>query len=162
MLYGEAFRTHTLLFSIIWLLIPLFSCLMGIKEVFSYFDAKCLRNVRVAFMVLVVAISVSMMFDFDHVRNSVGKRYVEGYESWRGDTDVDDNGQEYYTGDEWTARNRLGRWGLKLLSFGSLIGCFLFPTVTYKATTALIHKREELDFLEKVEREDLEMQNNEG
>ena len=93
-------------------------------------------------MIIVVALSFVMFADLDHVRNSFGKHFVQGYHYWRGETDIDDSGRPFYLGDNWTADNRSGRWAINLFELLIWAGIVVLPVITNKATRSAIHRRE--------------------
>src|SRR5262249_58828089 len=93
-------------------------------------------------MTVAIAISIAMFAHDDQVRNRIGTRFVEGYTYWRAEPEIDDYGQLYYPGDNWTAKNRSGRWGLQLFMLALLAAMFGLPAVTWKATNAAIYKKE--------------------
>jgi hypothetical protein len=89
-------------------------------------------------MAVVVAISFAMFAHHDKVRNHFGKRFVEGYVYWRAETEIDDDGREYYPGDNWTSKSSTGRWTVRLFSLGLWVAVFAVPALTWQATKSAI------------------------
>ncbi|MCX7006537.1 MAG: hypothetical protein NTY53_04690, partial [Kiritimatiellaeota bacterium] len=108
-LFGDAFRAYTAPFATIWAAIPISACFLYRQNVLASFTLSGLRRAQIALMVVVVALSFAMFACRDHVRNKFGRHYVQGYNYWRGETDVDELGQPYYVGDEWTATTPMGQ-----------------------------------------------------
>jgi hypothetical protein len=132
---GDAFRAYTVPFAVIWVAVPTFACLLLRPNLSACFTLSGLRRVQTTLMVTVVAISF-FMFDSHDLRNDFGRHFVQGYHHWRGETD------EGIQTDEWTARNRSGRWAVTLFDYVVFAGVFVLPTITFKATLAAIRKKE--------------------
>jgi hypothetical protein len=141
-LFGDAFRAYTVPFAVVWGVVPVFACFLRRQNLLESFTLSGLRRVQTTLIVVVVALSFAIFACRDHVRNQVGRHYVQGYHYWRGETDVDDNGLPYYVGDEWTATTRTGRWGVSLFEWVVFAGVFALPAITLKATQSAIYKKE--------------------
>lgn len=141
-LFGDVFRAHTGLFAILWIAIPVFACLLHRRDTLSSFTLAGLRRVQVILMTTVVAISFAMFASHDHVRNNFGKRFIQGYDYWRGGTGEDDYGRPYYLGDEWTAKTRSGRFVVSIFGWFMLCGVFVLPAITLKVTRLAVSKKE--------------------
>ena len=142
MWFGEAFRANMLLFALLWVAIPIFACFLGRSSVSGCFTLAGLRRLQGVLMAVAIAISFAMFAHHNQIRNRVGTSFVEGYKYWRAEPEVDDYGQQYYPGDEWTAKNRSGRWGLELFGLAMLGAVFGLPAITWKATNSAIYRRE--------------------
>ena len=141
-LLGEAFRAYTLFFVGLWIAVPVFACLLLRAGVRDSFTLAGLRRVRPLLMTLVVVISFAMFACLDTVRNRFGKHYIQGYSYWLAEPEEDDTGRMYYPGDHWTAKTSSGRWAIALLNcliYASIVG---LPTITWKASSAAINKKE--------------------
>jgi hypothetical protein len=144
-LFGDAFRAYTPLFAVIWLAAPIGAFLLHRKSVAECFTLNGMRWVQGILIAVAAAISFAMFANHDQVRNKIGRRYVEGYRYWRAEPEIDDSGQPYYPGDNWSAKNSAGRWGLNLFGLGLLVGVFAVPAGTWKISAAAINrKRHEL------------------
>jgi hypothetical protein len=141
MLFGDAFRAYTLPFALLWIAVPIFACFLGRRSISACFTLAGLRRLQTTLMIVVVALSFGTFAAWDHVRNQFGRHFVQGYRYWRAEPDVDDNGQMYYPGDGWTAKNRSGRWGVELFGLAVLVGVFALPALTLWATRYAIYKK---------------------
>lgn len=142
MWFGDAFRANMLLFALLWVATPISACSLSLRSVSASFTIAGLRRVQGVLMAVAIAISFAMFAHDDQVRNRIGTRFVEGYTYWRAEPEIDDYGRPYYPGDDWTAKNRSGRWGLQLFGLALLAAVFGLPAVTWKATNAAIYKKE--------------------
>jgi hypothetical protein len=142
MLFGDAFRAYTVPLVVVWVAVPIFACFLRRQNISASFTLSGLRRVQTTLMIVVVALSFSMFADRDHVRNHFGRHFVQGYRYWRAETDLDDSGQPFYVGDQWTATNRSGRWVVELFELLILTGVFVLPAITLKATRSAIYKKE--------------------
>jgi heme/copper-type cytochrome/quinol oxidase subunit 4 len=140
--FGALFRAHSLLFAFVWLTIPVFACALNHRSALAWFTDAGLRGVQAALMTASVLLSFCIFFTIDNVRNPIGERFVEGYTHWRAAPRTDDDGREYYPGDEWTAENWAGRWSLHILEWTVYGLAFGVPAITLKATRNAIQKRE--------------------
>jgi hypothetical protein len=149
MLCGEAFRAHVRLFLGIWLFLPALSVLILKWELF---DVKSLRRLRTGFMVFLVFVSSYIFVGLNDVRNSIGKRYIEGYRSWTVETGENDNGEATY-GEDWTAENASGRRIVTALQGILLVLAIVCPLITWKSLEAAIEqrKKQEDEFIAEVE-----------
>lgn len=139
---GEAFRAYTIIFILLWVAVPVFACLLLRASVRTCFTLAGLRRVRPLLMAVVVVISVAMFASLDTVRNSFGKHFVEGYNYWLAEPEMDDDGQMYYPGDHWTAKNSSGRCAITLLNWLIYASIIALPTITWKASFAAIIEKE--------------------
>jgi hypothetical protein len=139
MLFGEAFRAHVFLFVGIWLFLPAFSFFIHKLEVF---DVINLRQLRIGFMIFVVAVSWIIFWGWDDVRNYIGHHYIEGYRYWTIETGENDNGEPTY-GQDWATLNANGRWILNALQVLSVILAVVGPVVTWKSFENAIERRKE-------------------
>jgi hypothetical protein len=142
MLFGDAFRAYTVPFAVVWVAVPIFACFLRRHSISACFTLSGLRRVQTALMIIVAALSFAMFACRDDVRNHFGRHFVQGYRYWRGETDFDDYGRPFYIGDEWTAKNRSGRWTVDLFEFLIWAGIFGLPAITLKATRSAIYKKE--------------------
>ena len=140
--FGEAFRANMLLFALLWVATPIFACFLCRRSISACFTLAGLRRLQGVLMAIAIAISFAMFAHHDKVRNQIGKRFVEGYTYWRAEPEIDDSGREYYPGDDWTAKNRTGRWGLQLFGLAVLGAVFALPALTWRATNSVIYTRE--------------------
>jgi hypothetical protein len=154
-LFGEAFRSNTLLFALLWIAAPIFAYFLNRRSLFSCFTLTGMRRIQVVLMIVVIAISFAMFGGHYIVRNQIGERFVEGYRSW---THRPADGEEpdpyapnpTYPGDDWmVVKNPAGEWGLMAFELLLMVAVFAFPVITWKASDAAIHRVEEEVFLSK-------------
>jgi hypothetical protein len=140
--FGALFRAHSLLIAFVWLMIPVLVCALNHHSALAWFTVAGLRGVQATLMTTSILLSFCIFFNIDNVRNPIGERFVEGYTHWRAAPRTDDDGKEYYPGDEWTADNRAGRWSLHLMEWAIFGLAFGVPAITLKATRRAIQRKE--------------------
>lgn len=138
-LFVDAFRAYTLPFALLWIAVPIVTCLLRRRSILACFTLAGLRRLQTILMIVVVALSFAIFACWDHVRNQFGRHFVQGYRHWPADAEVDYDVPDYPS-DRWTAENRSGRWGVELLELAVLLAVFGFPTVTLWATLYAISK----------------------
>jgi hypothetical protein len=135
---GALFRANVPAFALLWVAAPLLACLLHRRTVAACFTLKGLRSVQGVLLAVVICISVAMFAHRDKLRNRFGERFIEGYQHWRAETEIDDEGREYYPGDEWEAKNLSGRWAVGLFGLGLLVAVIALPVVTWRASKSAI------------------------
>src|SRR5438105_4224497 len=87
-LFAEVFHRHIALFVGLWFFLPATAFWLGSKHVRTSVSVTALTTACVILTCTAAAISFFLFMDYDHVRDFVGKRFVDGYHvAYTEDTD---------------------------------------------------------------------------
>lgn len=85
---GQFFRAHMPVFMFLWFFMPAVAYWLNTQPILSTFSISSLKVARAFLFGVVIAISFASFAHFDRIRDSLGQRFVEGYEvSYDEDTD---------------------------------------------------------------------------
>jgi hypothetical protein len=129
-LFGDAYRAHMWGFIALWFMLPIFAYYVTHSAVEG--NPSVAKSLNVAFVAVSVLLSFVGLFDFDQVRDSIGKHYVSGYMALRGEVEYGENGQPYRPTDVYTD-HWYSKFALWLLEWFFLAACVGLPILTHKA-----------------------------
>ena len=78
-IYGELFRAYTPLFLFLWFFFPVVALWLNTQPIQSAFSISSLKVVRSFLIVAVVSLSFVAFANYNHIRDSAGQRFVDGY-----------------------------------------------------------------------------------
>lgn len=140
---GKIFRHFTLVFMFTWILIPILLVFLSKIKLPKWFKYSVAQKVRTICLVVSILFSLYLFANFNSVRDQVGHKFIEGYNSYYY-PDVDEYGRESQSIDisttHWYSRILLwlGEWGY--LAF-----CVLIPYLTWKCGAMVMSSLETIE-----------------
>jgi len=135
-LLGDAFRRYSAAFFIAWASLPLVSFFYRRSEYATLVPSGTANRFRALLMSLAVILSFCAFANDDHVRDTLGYRYVQGYYVDSYEDYDSDTGQPYLATDAHADRSR----DFALLEFALwvyLAACIGVPWVTWRYASAV-------------------------
>lgn len=128
-LVGYWFWKHLEFFIMVWLTLPVVAFKLRIKQVRSQFSIFALRVTRNVLFAAAALISVSLIFHYGKIRDTIGHQYIDGYYTTTY-IDVTDAGQQIMRSDPHTAHwySRVGLW---LFEWVFMAACICIPVLTW-------------------------------
>ncbi len=138
-IYGQIFRAYMPFFLFLWFFLPVVALWLNTQSVwssgFSIFELKVLRALLVA---VVVLFSFTFFANYNHIRDYVGQRLVDGYQV-EYYTDTDEVGRPHRAASVSTS-HWYSRFGLSLFECAFLGACVVLPYVTWRAANRAVKK----------------------
>lgn len=135
-IYGELYRAHTPIFLFLWLFLPLVALLLNFRPIRSAFSVSSLKIIRGLLVAVVVLFSFGSFSNYDHIRDALGERFVDGYAV-----------RHYEVSDEYgraavattvSTIHWYSRFALWFFEWIVLALCAALPYVTWRAATRAV------------------------
>ena len=135
-IYGELFRAYTPLFLFLWFFFPVVALWLNTKPIQSAFSISSLKVVRSFLIVAVVSLSFVAFANYNHIRDSAGQRFVDGYRVAYYE-DTDDVGRPVRAASVSTS-HWYARFGLWLFEWAFLGTCVALPSIAWYAANRAV------------------------
>jgi hypothetical protein len=135
-IYGELFRAYMPVFLFLWFFLPVVALWLNTQRVRSAFSISSLKIVRGFLIAAVVSLSFVSFSNYNHIRDSVGQRFVDGYRVGYYE-DTDDVGRPVRAASVSTS-HWYGRLGLWLFEWAFLGACAALPSITWYAANRAV------------------------